>query len=306
MLRLRIQPLGAVALAIALATAVASDAKPKETAPAAREIKGPTTAPKFQGDWAATSERNAEDLYREGQRIFRFDSFGSEAFWGGKLKLHQAIAGSKHGGVGAGLSPKAALDAGLKVDMEMVPKPVAEGIKAGRMDLNDPANTLTLLKANAVVGVKGVFSGERLTGVGITCALCHSTVDDAFAPGIGHRLDGWPNRDLNVGAVIAMAPDLKPLADFLQTDVATVKKVVTAWGPGRYDAELTNDGKGFTPDGKTAATLLPPAYGLAGVNHHTYTGWGSIPYWNVYVGHTQMQGSGSLYDARLNDASKFP
>lgn len=307
--QIRMLPLQLMAGAFALALSAVSLADPagKPVEEAGNAVAAGRAARPFTGDWNQTSMDNAKDLYMEGQKTFRFDTFGNEAFWGGKLELHKAIAGSANGGVGAGLSPKAALAAGLKVDMDMVPPAVATGIKSGAVDLNDPKNTLALLKANAVVGVKGVFdSAGKLTSVGISCASCHSTVDDAFSPGIGHRLDGWPNRDLNIGAVIAMAPNLQPLADALKVDVPTVKKVVTAWGPGKYDAQLTNDGKGFTPDGKTAGTLLPPAYGLAGINLHTYTGWGSVPYWNIYVAHTQMHGSGSLYDDRLNDKKKFP
>jgi len=243
----------------------------------------------------------------EGRQTFRFDTFGDEEFWGGALKLHQAIAGQANGGVGDGVSPATALSVGLKVDADAVPAAVAAGIKAGTVDLNDPANTLALLKANAVVGVTGFFDGGgALTGVGIQCALCHSTVDDSFAPGIGHRLDGWPNRDLNVGAIISLAPDLSVPAQVLGVDVATVKKVLAAWGPGKFDAELFMDGKGFRPDGKTAATLIPPAFGLAGVNLHTFEGWGSVPYWNAFVAILEMHGKGNFFDPRLDDADKFP
>ena len=155
------------------------------------------------------NESNNRALFLAGRNIFRHDTFGDEAFWGDALQLHRAIAGTKNGGVGAGLSPKSALALGLKVDAEALPKKTAAAIKAGQVDLDDPATTLALLKLNAVVGVKGFFDrGGRLTSVGITCALCHSTVDDSFAPGIGRRLDGWPNRDLNVGAIIALAPNL--------------------------------------------------------------------------------------------------
>ena len=142
--------------------------------------------------------------------------------------------------------------------------------------------------------------------MGFTCALCHSTVDNSFAPGIGSRLDGWPNRDLNVGAIVAMSPDLSAVASLLQVDQATVRNVLMSWGPGKFDATLFLDGKAFRPDGKTAATLIPPAYGLAGVNLHTYTGWGSVPYWNAFVANLELHGSGVFYDPRLNDATKFP
>src|SRR6266545_2895817 len=139
---------------------------------------------------------NAKQMMEQGKQIFRYDTFGDEAYWSGKLKLHQAIEGSKFGGVGPGVSPKTALSVGLKVDAEAIPAATASAIKAGQVNLDDPAVTLTLLKLNAVVGVTGFFNGDgSLNAVGIQCALCHSTVDDSFAPGIGRRLDGWPNRD---------------------------------------------------------------------------------------------------------------
>jgi len=252
---------------------------------------------------------NVERMLAEGMQIFRYDTFGSEDFWGGQVKLHQAIQGQKFGGVGDGVSPKQALELGLKVDMEAVPKDVAAAVKAGKVDLNDPANTLLLLKANAVVGVTGFFNpdGKSLKAIGIQCALCHSTVDNAFMPGIGRRLDGWPNRDLDIGAIVASAPDLSAFTKTLETDEATVKKVLTSWGPGKFDAELNLDGKAFRPDGKPAATLNPAAFGLAGVNNHTWTGsWGTVSYWNAYVGNLEMHGKGRFYDPRLDDAEKYP
>jgi hypothetical protein len=255
------------------------------------------------------AENYAKQLLKEGKEIFRHDTFGSEEFWGGTLKLHEAIMGEKLGGVGPGISPQKALELGLKVDVNAVPKEVAEGINSGKVDLTDPANTLALLKAEAVVGVKGFFSedGKSLTSVGIQCSLCHSTVDDAFSPGIGHRLDGWPNHDLNVGAIVAAAPDLSALTEMLQISEAEVKKAVEAWGPGKFDAELNLDGKAFRPDGKTAATLNPAAFGLAGVNNHTWTGaWGGVTYWNAYVSNLEMHGQGVFFDPRLDDAEKYP
>jgi hypothetical protein len=243
----------------------------------------------------------------EGQRTFRFDTFGDEAFWGDTLKLHRAIEGAAHGGVGAGVSPKTALTVGLKVDATAVPADVAAGIKSGKVNLDDPATTLALLKLNAVVGLTGTMNPDgSLQSIGIQCALCHSTVDDSFAPGIGKRLDGWPNRDLDVGAVINLSPDLTPVATVLGVDEATVRAVLKSWGPGKFDAELFVDGKGMRPDGKTAATLIPAAYGLAGVNLHTYTGWGSIPYWNAFVAVLEMHGKGNFTDTRLDDATQFP
>lgn len=256
------------------------------------------------GDPART---HALRLLEEGRQTFRFETFGDEAFWGDVLKLHQAIAGVKLGGVGDGVSPKTALAVGLKVDMDALPAGLVESLKAGKVDLDNPATTLALLKLNSVVGVKGIFDTKgSLTSLGITCAFCHSTVDDAFIPGIGHRRDGWPNRDLNVGAIASLAPNLEPVARRLHADVATVKRVFASWGPGRYDAEILEDGKAFRPDGKTAATLLPPAFGLAGVNLHTYGGWGSVTHWNAYVANTQMHGKGTFYDPRMNNADKFP
>ena len=152
---------------------------------------------------------NARLMLDEGRRVFRFETFGDEAFWGDTLKLHQAIAGSKLGGIGPGVSPKTALSVGLKVDVDAVPADVAAALKAGKVDLDDPASTMVLLKANAVVGITGHFGPNgQLSSIGVQCAFCHSTVDDSFAPGIGHRLDGWANRDLNVGAIVSLAPDL--------------------------------------------------------------------------------------------------
>lgn len=250
---------------------------------------------------------NAQIMVDSGRNIFRFDSFGSEDFWGGRLRLHEAIAGSANGGVGPGLTPTAALQAGLKVDATALPAALVAQMRRGEVDLNDPATTLALLQLNAVVGVKGVFdANDRLTSVGITCALCHSTVDDSFTAGIGARLDGWPNRDLNVGAIANLAPDLSAFATLLQVPESTVRQVFSSWGPGKFDAELILDGKAFRPDGRSAATLLPAAFGLAGVNLHTYTGWGSVTHWNAFVSNLEMQGKGTFWDPRLNDATKFP
>jgi hypothetical protein len=251
---------------------------------------------------------NGNEALRRGQAIFRYDTFGDEAFWGDGLRLHQAIEGAAFGGVGPGVSPKTALAVGLKVDVDAIPDGVRDALAKGKLDLDDPAITLALLKLNAVIGVTGTFDsdGRTLRTMGIQCALCHSTVDNSFAPGIGHRLDGWPNRDLNVGAIVSLAPNLQAVAAFLGTDLGTTKQVLAGWGPGKFDAEPFLDGKGFRPDGKTAATLIPPAYGLAGVNLHTYTGWGSVPYWNAFVANLEMHGVGTFYDPRLDDANKFP
>lgn len=251
---------------------------------------------------------NAKQMMEQGKQIFRYDTFGDEAYWTDKLKLHHAIQGSKFGGVGPGVSPKTALSVGLKVDMDALPADLVEKIKKGEVDLDDPATTLALINLNSVLGVKGTFNKDgSLKSVGLSCAVCHSTVDDAFAPGIGHRLDGWANQDLNVGAIVSLAPDLSPLTDLLQVDEATVKKVLASWGPGKYDAELNLDGKAFRPDGKTAAVLIPPAFGMAGVNLHTWGGgWGGVTYWNAFVGNLQLQGQGTFFDSRLNDSKKYP
>jgi len=243
-------------------------------------------------------EENADRMIADGRQTFRFDTFGDESFWGDALQLHKAIAG---------VSPKTALSVGLKVDLDAIPGALQEQLKAGQVNLDDPATTLALLKLNAVVGVTGFFNGDgTIKSIGVQCAFCHSNVDDAFAPGIGHRRDGWANRDLNVGAIVSLAPNLKPFTDLLGVDVATVKKVFASWGPGRFDAELDKDGKAFRPDGKQAGTLIPPAFGLAGVNLHTWTGFGSVTYWNAYVGATEMHGSGTYFDARLSRRTQYP
>src|SRR5436190_13782523 len=273
---------------------------------------------------------NATQKVLQGEQIFRFDTFGDEAFWGDTLKLHQAIEGAKLGGIGPGVSPKTALAVGLKVDLDALPRNLVEQIEKGRVNLDDPAVTLALLKLNAVVGVAGSFNPSgTLKSVGIQCALCHSTVDNSIPalcagqitpnPGtgcIGHRLDGWANRDLNVGAIVALAPDLSVIANLLSTDQATVRKVLNSWGPGKFDAELLLDGKAFNPQQVTdgvvtgtnvsGASLIPPAFGLGGVNLHTWIGWGSVPHWNAFVANLEMHGKGRFFDPRLNNAAQFP
>ena len=252
-------------------------------------------------------DAHARRMIEKGRNIFRFDTFGSEAFFGDALQLHKAIAGARNGGVGAGVSPKTALAAGLKVDADALPDELKAALAAGKVNLDDPATTLALLKLNAVVGVTGKFDDAgRITSLGTQCTFCHSNVDNSFAPGIGKRLDGWANRDLNVGAIVSLAPKLTPFTDLLGVDEATVRKVLASWGPGRYDAVLDKDGKAFRPDGGQAGTLIPPAFGLAGVNLHTWTGFGSVPYWNAYVAVTQMHGSGSFFDPRFSDKDQYP
>jgi mono/diheme cytochrome c family protein len=249
----------------------------------------------------------------EGRQTFRFDTFGSEAFWGGQLGLHNAIKGAGFpGGVGPGLSPRMALGLGLKVDADALPRPLVAQLKQGKVNLNDPAITLALLRLNAVVGLTGFFGQTGLTAVGIQCALCHSIVNNSLAPGIGERLDGWANRDLDIGQIIALSPNLQPFITLLRVvhptiDDPQVREVLRSWGPGKFDAELILDGKTMNPNTEaSAATLIPPAFGLAGVNLHTWTGWGSVPHWNAFVANLEMHGSGTFYDPRLNDAARFP
>ena len=251
--------------------------------------------------------RHAQTMLEEGRNTFRYETFGSEAFWGDVLQLHKAIAGAKNGGVGRGVSPKTALSVGLKVDADALPTALKPRLLAGKVDLDDPATTIALLKLNAVVGITAFANPDgTVKSIGIQCALCHSSVDNSFAAGIGKRLDGWANRDLNVGAIVSLAPNLEPFTDLLGADLATVKKVLASWGPGRFDAELDKDGKAFRPDGKQAGTLIPPAFGLAGVNLHTWTGFGSVPYWNAYVAGTEMHGAATFFDARLNNREQYP
>jgi cytochrome c peroxidase len=292
---------GVAVFVIGSATWVVRGAREQSTTPS-------TTQPASRQDFDAQIQDNARRMLEDGKRTFRFDTFGSEDFWGGQLRLHEAIVGQKLGGVGPGVSPKMALSLGLKVDADALPAELVAAIKAGKVNMDDPASTVALLKANAVVGVTAFLNPDgSAKSVGIQCAMCHSTVDDSFAPGIGKRLDGWGNRDLNVGAIVATAPNLQPFSDLLGVDVATVKAVLNSWGPGRYDAELNMDGKAKRPDGKTSATMMPSAFGLAGVNEHTWTGgWGTVTYWNAYVANTQMYGKGTFIDSRLDDAKQYP
>jgi hypothetical protein len=259
------------------------------------------------------------ELFEQGKQVFRFDTFGDEDFWGGKLHLEKAIEGAALGGVGPGVSPKTALTAaGLKVDVAALPGKLVSELKRGKVDLDSPATTLALLKLNSVVGVKGFFDkGGSLSSIGITCALCHSTVDDSLAPGIGNRLDGWPNQDLNTGLIVSLAPNLAPMAQQVlgssdQAAIDGLKEAVLSWGPGMYDAEVNidaipfkQDAEGNTligPDGKpeSAATRIPAAYGHLGENFHTWTGYfGDVTYWNAYVANLQMHGNGNFNDSRF-------
>ena len=219
-------------------------------------------------------------LVEQGKQIFRFDTFGDETQWTDTLRMHEVIR--------TAVDPTTALSVGLKVDSEALPAAVVTGIQNGSVDLRSPATTVTLLKLNAVVGLKGtvetVNGTDVLTRVGVTCALCHSTVDNSFAPGIGKRLDGWPNRQLNPGAIIALSP----------APSAAAKAVYNSWGPGKYDPR-------FNLDGQNGPQVIPPAYGLAGINKIISTGDGNdIAYWNRYVGVTQMGGHGTFVEPRLN------
>ena len=250
---------------------------------------------------------NAQQMIDQGRQIFRFDTFGDEAFWGDTLKLHLAIQGLKSGGVGPGVSPRTALAVGLKVDADALPHRLLKQLRRGEVDLDDPATTLALLKLNAVVGLTGFFnSGGTLRSIGIQCALCHSTVDNSVAPGIGSRLDGWANRDLNVGAIVGLAPEMTSVKTLLGVNDSTLKAVLASWGPGKFDAQVFLDGKAFRIDGGSGATLIPPAFGLAGVNLGTSTGFGSTTYWNAFVANLEMHGQGTFFDPRLNDPAKFP
>src|SRR6185503_1066877 len=240
-----------VGLGIGVTWAVGGGCSPNNTTANSGQAQGqmpcPSASSKDGGTVASTPPpAGSAALLAQGEQTFRFDTFGDEAFWGDTIKLHQAIEGSANGGVGPGVSPTAALGLGLKVDVDALPASVVDGLKNGTVDLNDPATTLALLRLNAVVGLTGIFDGTTATpsqasgpmkSMGIQCALCHSTVDDSFAPGIGHRLDGWPNRDLNVGAIIASAPDLSAVATLLGVDQTTVRTVTNSWGAGKFDAE---------------------------------------------------------------------
>lgn len=251
--------------------------------------------------------RAAAQRLIEGRRTFRFDTFGDEDFWGGALRIHEAVEGADLGGVGPGVGPATALAVGLKVDVDALPRATVEALRKGKVDLADPAVTVSLLTSGAVVGLTGFPDGQGgLRSIGIQCALCHSTVDDALAPGIGHRLDGWANQDLNVGAIVNLSPDLGPVAAVLGVPEEVVRTVILGWGPGRFDAAVFLDGQGFRPDGKTAATLIPPAFGLSGVNLHTFTGWGGVAHWNAFVANLEMHGKGTFIDVRLEDATRFP
>jgi cytochrome c5 len=231
--------------------------------------KAPEGTPPATAAQPAT-ESTSPALVAEGQKIFRFDTFGDEQVWTDTLRLHEVIEKN--------VDPTTALKVGLKVDADVLPVGILE-----KVDLKSPATTVALLKMNAVVGLQAtVDSNNHITRLGVTCALCHSTVDNSVMPGVGHRKDGWPNRDLNVGAIIALSPVLP----------AEKKAVYASWGPGKYDPR-------YNQDGKNTPLVLPPAYGLSQVTNETYTAEGPISYWNAYVAVTQMGGQGNFADSRL-------
>ena len=261
----RLSPSRAVTAALLIVTATACDARDPATA---------ATAPRTNDAALAAGTPFDPATLNEGRTIFRFDTFGDETFWTDTLRMHEVIR--------TGVSPATALAVGLKVDANALPAEVKAGILAGTVDLNSPATTVALLKLGAVLGVVGQVEGTTLTRVGVTCALCHSTVDNSFAPGIGSRLDAWPNRDLNVGAIIALSPAL----------TAAQKAVYNSWGPGKYDPR-------FNIDGQNMPVVIPPAFGLRHVKREIYTGDGVVSYWNAYVAITQMHGHGHFVDSRI-------
>jgi len=261
-----------------------------------------------------SADTNSKQMVDQGRHTFRFDTFGDEAFWGGDLKLHEAI---NH------LSPRQALELGLKVDSDALPPAVIQAIKNGKVNLDDPSVTLLLIKLNAVLGVVGFFNGNgTLKSVGLTCAVCHSTVDNSLAPSIGSRIDGLANHDLNVGAIVASAPNLQPVINLLRIadpgiTGAQVRAILNSWGPGKFDAELFLDGKAVNPQQTTngvvtgtnvpGATLIPSARGLAGHNLHTWTGgWGTVTYWNAFVAVDELHGKGTFFDERFDNPEQFP
>lgn len=253
------------ALAVVVAVTAGAVVTGFASAHALRSAAGP--------DGTAAQEAAAGARVARGQRIFRFDTFGDEKLWTDTLRLHEVVEKS--------VDPTTALKVGLKVDADALPPGILE-----KVDLRSPATTVALLKMNAVVGLQAtVDANNHITRLGVTCALCHSTVDNSVMPGIGHRKDGWPNRDLNVGAIIALSPVL----------TADRKAIYLSWGPGKYDPR-------FNQDGKNTPLMIPPAYGLADIKNETYTAEGPISYWNAYVAVTQMGGQGNFSDPRLGIA----
>src|SRR5688572_8620814 len=242
-------------------------------------------APATQAEPQGAAFKLVERNHLDGQDVFRFDTFGDEQLWTDTLRMHEVIPG---------VDPATALAVGLKVDVEALPQAVIAALENGQVDLKNPAVTVELLRLNAVVGVKGTISETgQLTSVGITCALCHSSVDDSFAPGIGRRLDGWANTDLDVGAIVALSPVL---------DEAT-KAEFRTWGPGKYDPRHHYfDGTNIASlpmNSPSLPVVIPPIYGLKGVGFETFTADGPISYWHCYVGVGQMGGHGNFSDPRV-------
>ena len=227
-------------------------------------------------------ERDSDRRFTDGRQIFRFDTFGDEQLWTDVLRMHDVLPT---------VDPATALAVGLKVDVDALPRKIVVALRRGEIDLTDPAITLELLRLNAVVGVKGTVEDGELKRVGITCALCHSSVDDSLTDGIGKRLDGWANIDLNVGAILSLSPALDDAS----------KAEFGAWGPGKYDPRHhAFDGTAFIPlNSPSVPIVIPPIFGLQGVGFETYTGDGPISYWNRYVGVSQMGGHGSFSDPRI-------
>jgi mono/diheme cytochrome c family protein len=249
---------------------------------AALAISGYATAASTQVNIVSV-ERGSNGRQEEGKATFRFDTFGDEQLWTDVLRMHEVIPA---------VDPATALAVGLKVDVDVLPTAIIDALRAGKVDLTDPAVTLELLRLNAVVGVKGTVSETgQLTKVGVTCALCHSTVDNSFARGIGKRLDGWANTDLNVGAIVALSPALDEAA----------KAEFNTWGPGKYDPRHhAFNGMNIVPlNSPSQPVVIPPIYGLKGVGFETFTGDGPISYWNSYVGVSQMGGRGIFADPRI-------
>ena len=243
----------------------------------------PGFTPPTQAAQMTTAFEQNRDSHRDGRAIFRFDTFGDEQLWTDVLRMHEVIAT---------VDPMTALAVGLKVDVDALPRGLVDALRAGEVDLTNPAVTVELLRLNAVVGVRGrVNEAGQLTTVGVTCALCHSSVDDSFARGIGKRLDGWANTDLDVGTIVALSPAL---------DDAT-KAEFRTWGPGKYDPRHhAFDGMNIIPlNSPSLPVVIPPIYGLRGVGFETFTGDGPISYWNSYVGVSQMGGQGTFIDQRI-------
>ena len=267
-------PLAAVSTALALCAGIG--------ALVANQAYG-DPQPSQQADSGRPFAVHAQRTLDEGRQTFRYDTFGDEQLWTSVLRMHEVLPT---------VTPAMALGVGLKVDVDALPPQLVAELAAGQVDLDDPAVTVELLRLDAVVGVRGAVSTSgQLTSVGITCALCHSSVDDSFAAGVGKRLDGWANTNLDVGAIVALSPAL---------DDAT-KAEFNAWGPGKYDPRHhAFDGTNLIAlNSPSLPVVLPPIYGLKGVGFETYTADGPISYWNSYVGVGQMGGQGSFSDPRL-------